>query len=152
MLNSNQRAIFFLYDWLNNETSHDYVIKWKHFPRYWSFVRRIHRSTVNSPRKGQWRGALMFSLIFAWTNGWVNNRETADLRRHRAHYDVTVMRCHDHSMSSQNVIRIWIIVWSTWIYKLFRWCNKRDTAEFGNRVLTIILIGQRLEFLSGKLS
>ena len=25
-------------------TSHDDVIKWKHFPRYWPFVRRIHRS------------------------------------------------------------------------------------------------------------
>ena len=42
---------------------HDYVIKWKHFPRYWPFVRGIHRSRVNSPHKGQWRGALMFSLI-----------------------------------------------------------------------------------------
>ena len=36
-------------------------------------------------------GALMFFLICAWTNGWVNNREAGDLRRHRAHYDVTVM-------------------------------------------------------------
>ena len=71
--------------------SHDDVIKWKHFPRYWPFVRGIHRSPVNSPHKGQWRGALMFSLIFAWINGWVNNREAGDLRRHRAHYDVTVM-------------------------------------------------------------
>ena len=42
---------------------HDDVINWKHFPRYWPFVRRIHRSPVNSPHKGQWRGALMFSLI-----------------------------------------------------------------------------------------
>ena len=42
---------------------HDDVIKWKHFPRYWPFVRGIHRSPVNSPHKGQWRGALMFSLI-----------------------------------------------------------------------------------------
>ena len=42
---------------------HDDVIKWKHFPRYWPFVRGIHRSQVNSPHKGQWRGALMFSLI-----------------------------------------------------------------------------------------
>ena len=24
--------------------SHDDVIKWKHFPRYWPFVRGIHRS------------------------------------------------------------------------------------------------------------
>ena len=41
--------------------------------------------------KGQWRGALMFSSICAWINGWVNNRKTGDLRRHRTHYDVTVM-------------------------------------------------------------
>ena len=54
---------------------HDDVIKWKHFPCYWPFVRRIHRSPVNSPHKGQWRGALKFSLIWAWLNGWVNNRE-----------------------------------------------------------------------------
>ena len=39
----------------------------------------------------QWRGALMFSLMCAWINGWVNNGKTGDLRRHRAHYDVTVM-------------------------------------------------------------
>ena len=43
------------------------------------------------PHKGQWRGALMFSLICGWTNGWLNNRETVDLRRYRAHYVVTVM-------------------------------------------------------------
>ena len=45
---------------------------------------------VNSPHKGRWRGALMLSLICAWTNGWVNNGDTGDLRRHRAHYDVSV--------------------------------------------------------------
>ena len=63
------------------------------FPRYWPFVLGIHRSPVNSPHKGQWRGALMFSLICAWTRGWVNNRDADDLRRHRAHYDVTVIGC-----------------------------------------------------------
>ena len=46
---------------------------------------------VNFPHKGQWRGALMFSLIWAWINGLVNNREAGDLRRNRAHYDVNVM-------------------------------------------------------------
>ena len=71
--------------------SHDDVIKWKHFPRYWPFVRGIHRSPVNSPHKGQWRGALMISLICVWINGWVNSREAGDLRRYRAHYDVIVM-------------------------------------------------------------
>ena len=70
---------------------HDDVIKWKYFPRYWPFVRGIHRSPVNFPHKGQWRGAFMFSLICAWIKGWVNNREAGDLRRHRTHYDVIVM-------------------------------------------------------------
>ena len=46
---------------------------------------------VNSPHKGQWRGALMFSLICARINDWVNNHEAGDLRRHRGHYDVSVM-------------------------------------------------------------
>ena len=67
------------------------VTKWKHFPRYWPFVKGIHRWPVDSPHKGQWRGALVFSLICACTNGWVNNRDASYLRRHRAHYDVTVM-------------------------------------------------------------
>ena len=70
---------------------HEDVIKWKHFPRHWLFVREIHRSPVNYPHKGQWRGTLMFSLIFAWTNGWVNNTDTNALRCHRAHYGVTAM-------------------------------------------------------------
>ena len=79
---------------------HDDVIKWKHFPRYWPFVRGIPRSSVNSPHKGQWRGALMFSLICARLNGWVNNREAGDLRRHRAHYDVIVMYRQNKSINS----------------------------------------------------
>ena len=39
-----------------------------------------------SQHKGQWHGTLMFSLICAWINGWVNNREAGDLIRHRAQY------------------------------------------------------------------
>ena len=70
---------------------HDDVIKWKHFARYWPFVRGIHWSPVISPNKGQWRGALIFSLICARINGSVNNREAGDLRRIRLRYDVTVM-------------------------------------------------------------
>ena len=71
--------------------AHDDVVHWEHFPRYWPFVRGIHRSPVNSPHKGQWRRALMFSLICGWANDWINNRDAGDLRRCRAHYDVTVM-------------------------------------------------------------
>ena len=49
--------------------------------------------TGEFPHKGQWRGALMFSLICAWINSWVNNREAGDFGRHRAHYDVIAMWC-----------------------------------------------------------
>ena len=85
-------ALAFIF--VNKDGNLDDVIKWKHFPRYWPFVRGIHRSPVNSPHKGQWRGALMFTLICVWINGRVNNREAGDLRRYCAHYDVTVMETH----------------------------------------------------------
>ena len=62
---------------------------WNLFRVTGPLLRGIPRSPVNSPHKGQWRGALMFSLICAWTNSLVNTR--GYLRRHRAHYDVIVM-------------------------------------------------------------
>ena len=71
---------------------HDDVIKWKHLPSYRPFVRGIHRSPGNSRHKGQWRGTLMFSLIWARTNDWVNNWNTGDLRHNYAHYDI--IQCH----------------------------------------------------------
>ena len=74
-----------------NWMDHDDFIKWKHVPRNWPFVREIHRSPVNFPHTGQWRGALMFSVIYAWINDWVNNREAGDLRHQHGHYDVIVM-------------------------------------------------------------
>ena len=63
----------------------------ENFPRYWPFVLGIPRLPLNFPHKGQRRGALMFSLICVWTNGWVYNRDAGDLRRRRAHHDVTLM-------------------------------------------------------------
>ena len=57
---------------------YDDVMKWKHFPRYWPFVRGIHRPPVNSPHKGQWRWALMFTLICARINGGVKKHEAGD--------------------------------------------------------------------------
>ena len=83
-------------------TVHDDVIKWKHFQRYWSFVWGIHRSPVNFPHKGQWRGALMFPFICAWTDGWVNNRDAGDLKRHRTHDDVTIMTNGDEDHWCEN--------------------------------------------------
>ena len=86
---------------------HDDVIKWKHFPRYWPFMRGIHRSAVNSPQKGQWCGALMFSLICARINDWVSNREAGDLRCHRSRYDVIVM-LHRGEPGVQRALDAWL--------------------------------------------
>ena len=112
--------------------SHDDVIKWKHFPRYWPFVRGIHRSPVNSPHKGQWRGALMFSFICAWINGWVDNRDAGDWRRHRSHYDVSVIRWKYKShlsipsqitSSADHLHFSWTIAWTS------RWTNSSVTVR-----------------------
>ena len=86
----------------STQCTHDDVIKWQHFSRYWPLVQGIHRSLVNSPHKGQWCGALMFSLICAWINCWVNNGEAGDLRCHHTHYDITVMGTHPSSIIAWN--------------------------------------------------
>ena len=98
---------------------HDDVIKWKHFPRYWHFVRGIHRSPVNSPSKGLWRGALMFSLICVSINDWVNNREAGELRRHRGHYDVTVMKYPGHAPMQRLSYRVQWLAWYRFNIKIF---------------------------------
>ena len=73
--------------------THTHESWWRHQMETCSALLAIcaGNSPVNSPRKGQWRGALMFSLICTWVNDWENNHETGDLRRLCAHYDVTVM-------------------------------------------------------------
>ena len=99
----------------------DDVIKWKHFSRYWPFVRGIHRSPVNSPHKSQWRGALMYSLICAWTNGWVKNRGTGDMRRHRAYYDVFIMI---YSEYRSDRAKKWYCFQILWLH-IFLWTEQK---------------------------
>ena len=76
---------------------HKWVIRshwWRHQMEPFSALLVLceENPPVDSPNKGQWRGALMFSLICAWTKRSANNRDAGDLRRHRHHYDVTVMK------------------------------------------------------------
>ena len=69
---------------------------------------------VITPHKGHWRGALIFSLICPWINVWVNNREAADLRRHRTHYDATVMEYENKPnryISLVSKARDWVFIW-----------------------------------------
>ena len=100
----------------HNYIGHDDVIKWKHFPRYWPFVRGIHRSPVNSPHKGQWRGA--FDIFFhlrlnkqlskqSW--GWWFETPSRPLWRHCnkcKHFPVIIMKINsDHKPMTKTVIR-----------------------------------------------
>ena len=100
---------------------HDDVIKWKHFLLCWPFVRGIYRSSLNYPHKGQWSGALIFSLNCARINGWVNNGEAGDLRRNRAHHDVTVMLQ-------------WRRMWYNWQYTLFDLSEKEWSKTISQRL------------------
>ena len=94
---------------LANETviyniSHCYVMTWACLmtSSNGNIFRVIGPCAGEFPHKGQWRGALIFSLICAWTNGWVNNRYVGDLRRHRVHYDATVMFAASLTLSEGN--------------------------------------------------
>ena len=95
------------YSWWQNKTNRVYMgytpsttfiipAWWRHQMETFSALLALCAGNspvpVNSPHKGQWRGALMFSFICAWIHDWVNNREAGDLGRHRGHYDVIVMR------------------------------------------------------------
>ena len=89
-----------------------------------SIVWGIHQSPVNTPHKGQWRGALVFSLICAWINRWVDHREAGDLRRHGAHYDVIVMTPKLPIITPITNRPIFI----RWI-NCFIWIFRRDTCR-----------------------
>ena len=117
---SNWKPIILLYhpaliSIAGEQTPVEDVISRKHFLQYpwWrhqmeTFSALLALCAGNSPvscefpSKGKWRGALMFSLICVWINGWVNNRKSGDLRRLCANYDVTVMptSCEGNHWSS----------------------------------------------------
>ena len=102
------RVIF--WTWCRKVYIHDDDIKWKHFPRYWPFVRGIHRSTVKRS----------FVVFFDLR---LNERLSKQLRRrylrrHRTHYDVIVL-CNanlDISSSKHSGWRQAVLDWTDGIY------------------------------------
>ena len=64
-------------------------ITWKHFAPCWPFVRRIRRSLVDSPHKGQWRGALMFFFYLR-----LNKRLSRQSRRRWFETPLCPLWCH----------------------------------------------------------
>ena len=96
----------------------------------WPFVREIHRWSVNYPHKGQCRWALMFSLICARINGWVNNNESGYLRCHRAHYDVTVMMC---------IVMDTNVLGDVYITPTTSRCTVRNVKEKSTKYITVYI-------------
>ena len=99
--------------WHTHFMLHGAFIRWKHFLRYWPFVRGIHRW-----HKGQWHGALVFSLINAWTKCWENNRNAGDLTPSRSFWrhcnvfilivfhDDMIRLCYMMTSSNGNIFRV----------------------------------------------
>ena len=88
--------------WSNDDKDDRCIVKpwWSH--QMETFSALLALCVRNSPiTGGQWRGALMFSLICAWIKDWVNNREAGDLKRHCAHYDVIVMLVREMYQNTQ---------------------------------------------------
>ena len=101
---------------------------WRHqmetFSALLALCEGVHWSPVDSPYKGQWRGALMSSVICAWTNGSASNdRDPGDLRRHHAHYDVTVMWWIEVQVAAWNVLRMRTET-GGW------WCKRNNFGEY----------------------
>ena len=78
---------------------------------------------ADSPQKGQWRGPLVFVCLFficAWTNGWANNGNAGDWRRHSAHYDFIVMMgkfcCHTIRNCHVNFIYVMVSIQAIWLF------------------------------------
>ena len=98
------------------------VIKWKHLPRYWTFVRGIHRSPVNFHTKAS-DVEIWYFLWSAWINNWVNNREAGDLIHHRAHYDIIVMLDGMRHFPRQRIlscgVRLWLILHLLWLHLVY---------------------------------
>ena len=111
--------------------THDHVIKWKHFLRYWAFV---GNSPVTSEFPAQKLLTRSFDVFFDLRlniNGWENNHEAADLRCHRPPYDVTAMQCMSssqlHAHLSHGAHSAWFIrLWDA----LFKYTFSKDPYSY----------------------
>ena len=144
-------------------TSHDDAIKWKHFPRYWPFVRGIHRSPVNSPHKGQWRGALMFFYLRLnkWLSkqwwGWWFETLSCPLWRHRnvvyvcvSCFDILICQVYSLKLSVMGVLSRQHIEAVTF-KSMFLWENELlcfDSSAWWNVLWHMYIL--RLKFMSHK--
>ena len=97
----------------------------------------------------------MFSLICAWINGWVNNREAGDLRRHGAHYGIIVMGMDFNNLllfSGGEHMYLWHI-WEICGWHLFvlnkcvgryivHVCNRFDLLRWVHAIISFLAKGE----------
>ena len=128
---------FYQYSLSRRHSHHDDEIEWKLLPRNWPFVLAIPRSPVNSPNKGRWRGALMFSLICALNKrlskqslGWWFETPSRSIWRH----------CYDSYIHGHNLVtrtsrhsrdQIMVILWQIKpnLSSGIRWCLALASAR-----------------------
>ena len=86
--------------YVNTVATHDDVISWKHFPRYWPFC--VGNSPVTGEFPAQRPVTRSFDVFFdlGLNKCLTNNREAGDLRRHRTHYAGIVTWCTDSFVDS----------------------------------------------------
>ena len=122
---------------------YDDVIKWKDFQRCWPFVREFigHWLILLTKASDVELWCLHWSAPeCARTKGWVNNRDTGDLRRNHVHYDVIVMlRTH---CRLQSMIRC-IAGSQTPVCKHYIIVQKNHTLMHNTKLLTLETINKR---------
>ena len=97
--------------------SHNYVMTWKSFLHYWPFMRECHQSLMHPPHKGQQCRALMFSLMLAWRNWWINSWVVgviwkAMMLMGRLCNVYPFMMCDDFFSIAIKYERICVVLWS----------------------------------------
>ena len=110
-------------------TRHDDVMTWEGFPHYWPFSWWRHQMETFSASLAICAGNSWFTMICARINGWVNNGEAGDLRRHCTHYDVVVM-CKGNPMvtshgSTYQSAPLIVIIMATMVALRCSWCQLR---------------------------
>ena len=128
-----------------------------HFISWWRYQMETSSALLalceeNPPVPGGFpspRAVALFTLICAWTNGWANNRDTGDLRRHHARYDVTVM-CLDKFPEALYWQRLSEI--KTWISHHMKVCVEFDNMTMPQNLSQSLLIKETMDFTSSSVT
>ena len=106
---------------------------WRH--QMGTFSALLDLCAGSSPVTGKFPTQMSVSRSFKvfwiciWINGWVNNREADDLRRHRAHYDVTV-KCIVFSYKTSVLLNPRSLIYKFKFWKIKSYNYKSTSQSF----------------------